>query len=124
MQLTETELNFFTPELDSTIAIRYIFLLWTLKEAYTKALGLGLGFDFKRIEYDIPHGRVSVDGRPADGWEFLVFVVHTQEGTDTYQGAVARWVGGKETHFESISNIEDDSRICLKGLTDLMEGGM
>jgi 4'-phosphopantetheinyl transferase len=120
VQLTKTELKTFTPDLDSATAIRYIFLLWTLKEAYTKALGLGLGFDFKRIEYDILQGRVSVDGRPATGWEFLLFVVHTQGGTDVYQGAIARCVGGEETHFESISNVEGDSRFRLKVLADLL----
>lgn len=28
--------------------------LWTLKEAYTKALGFGLGFDFSRVAYRFP----------------------------------------------------------------------
>lgn len=112
-------MNIFTPGLDSTTALRHIFLLWTLKEAYTKALGLGLGFDFKRIEYNFAQSCVFVDGRIAKGWEFLLFVVQGKDATDVYQGAVARWVGGEVTGMEFISNIEDDQRFCLKELTDL-----
>ena len=120
VQLTKAELDIFTPALDTATAIRYIFLLWTLKEAYTKALGVGLGFDFNRIEYKIPQSCVSVDGRPAKGWEFLLFEVQVQGTTDVYQGAVARRVGGEVTHMEFVFNVEDDSRFRLRRLTDLI----
>jgi 4'-phosphopantetheinyl transferase len=115
-------LNTFTPELDSATAIRHIFLLWTLKEAYTKALGLGLGFDFKRIDYNIAQNSVSIDGRPAQGWHFLFFVVQEQGSADVYQGVVARWVGGEGTHIEVLSNVENDSRFRMKELPDLITG--
>ena len=33
-----------------------------MKEAYTKALGLGVGFEFNRIEYDVHQETVRIDG--------------------------------------------------------------
>ncbi|KAI9448299.1 hypothetical protein H4582DRAFT_79355 [Lactarius indigo] len=36
-------------------AISRFYLIWTIKEAYTKAIGLGLGFDLQRIEYERCH---------------------------------------------------------------------
>jgi 4'-phosphopantetheinyl transferase len=53
-----------------------IFLLWTLKEAYSKALGLGLGFDFSRIEYDFPSQNLRVDGTTPHGWDLRIFDVN------------------------------------------------
>lgn len=63
-----------------------------MKEAYTKALGLGLGFDFKRIEYDVPNDVVRIDGVRPVGWEFVRFEVKRGEA-ETYVGVVARYVG-------------------------------
>lgn len=66
--------------------------MWTAKEAYTKALGLGLGFDFRRVEFDPALNVFRVDGAVPKGWLLSKFkVVH---GADTYQGVVAEFVGG------------------------------
>lgn len=52
--------------------ITHLFHLWTLKEAYTKTLGLGLGFDFARIEYDVSTARVRIDSdTELLGWHFI-----------------------------------------------------
>jgi 4'-phosphopantetheinyl transferase len=69
--------------------------MWTLKEAYTKALGLGLGFDFQRVEFDVVNLVVRVDGQIPQGWHFTMFVI--QDGEDLYQGVVAEQVGGSST---------------------------
>ncbi|KLO15657.1 hypothetical protein SCHPADRAFT_812906, partial [Schizopora paradoxa] len=45
--------------------LRYLFIIWTLKEAYTKALGLGMGFDFRRIECRI---RPQYEGEKKTGY--------------------------------------------------------
>ena len=63
-----------------------------MKEAYTKALGLGLGFDFSRVEYDATTDAFKVDGSVPKGWELHKFVL--TYGEDTYQGVVAEHIGG------------------------------
>lgn len=73
----------------------HFFLIWTLKEAYTKALGIGLGFDFKRIEYDNAYDHIKVDGEVLKGWEFQVFELPNDRGeAGGYIGVVAIFVGG------------------------------
>ncbi|KAI9001245.1 hypothetical protein BD414DRAFT_474084 [Trametes punicea] len=100
-QLTELERNVLlppspAPRLSSHEELRRFFLIWTLKEAYTKALGLGMGFDFSRIEYDVPNDIVRIDGTIPSGWEFTRFELWNavQSGQiENYVGVVARFVG-------------------------------
>ncbi|PSR73678.1 hypothetical protein PHLCEN_2v10597 [Hermanssonia centrifuga] len=92
-QLTTYEQSILLPHspLDPQEALRRFYLIWTLKEAYTKALGLGLGFDFKRIEYDVPKDVVHVDGVRPIGWEFVRFEIKRCE--EIYVGVAAQYVG-------------------------------
>ncbi|KAI0751411.1 hypothetical protein C8Q80DRAFT_574355 [Daedaleopsis nitida] len=85
--------------------LRRFYLIWTLKEAYTKALGLGMGFDFSRIEYDVPHDAVRIDGVAPRGWEFTRFELRNElkDGrAEEYVGVVARFLG---------DDIERESRV-------------
>ncbi|KZT12948.1 uncharacterized protein LAESUDRAFT_689951 [Laetiporus sulphureus 93-53] len=85
-----------SPPLSQEEAFRRFYLIWTLKEAYTKALGLGLGFDFKRIEYDVPRDIVRIDGVVPRGWEFIRFQLENtlDDGCqEKYVGAAARYIG-------------------------------
>jgi len=104
--------------MNSQKAVKYIFQLWTFKEAFTKALGLGLGFDFKRIEFHIPTSRVLVDGTPPKGWEFLLFEL--KDGEEIYDGTVAKWVGGEETQITTVSNIGEDNRFHVCKMEDVI----
>jgi phosphopantetheinyl transferase len=64
-----------------------------MKEAYTKALGLGLGFDFKRISFDLRDNQLSVDQRLVTGWGLWML-----ELSDGYQCCIARSGTGDETN--------------------------
>lgn len=82
------------------------FWMWTLKEAYTKALGVGLGFDFRRVEF-YPHQRVvKVDGDVLTGWKFKMFTLTHKQ--DLYQGVVANNVGGTSAAEVLLMNEDTD----------------
>ena len=66
-----------------------------MKEAYTKALGLGLGFDFRRIEYNLSADILTIDGEIPKGRQFIKF--EFDHDLDIYQGVAARFIGGDET---------------------------
>ncbi|KIJ56537.1 hypothetical protein M422DRAFT_197492 [Sphaerobolus stellatus SS14] len=117
--LTEGEIALFRPGLDSETAIRYIFQLWTFKEAYTKAVGLGLGFDFKRIHFDVSTREVLVDGDIPRGWEFTLFEV--KNGEEIYRGTVARWAGGDEMRVVAIPDIAEESIFHIQGFEELID---
>lgn len=66
-----------------------------MKEAYTKALGVGLGFDFKRVDFDVEEKILRVDGKIPIGWCFRMFVL--KDGEDAYEGVVAEFLGDDRT---------------------------
>ncbi|KAJ7591309.1 hypothetical protein C8J56DRAFT_1013992 [Mycena floridula] len=93
--------------------LRIFFWIWTMKEAYTKALGLGLGFDFQRVEYDVASDVVRVD----------------DQGEDLYQGVVAEFLGEEvETKviFETVVaptwlHLYDAASIVERAIQDLQQ---
>jgi 4'-phosphopantetheinyl transferase len=107
-KLTNLEMSFVAPELGEDVILRRLYILWTLKEAYTKALGQPLGFDFSRIECNIPDETITVDGVRLVGWEFRLFKANVgvagSDGrlgeTEIYQCVCAIYRGGgMETKF-------------------------
>ena len=75
------------------VTLKRIFWLWTLKEAYTKALGEGLGFELGRISVDLPTLSITVDGSPLTGFDFLMFEIalkDPQGGQQEYQGVLVK----------------------------------
>jgi len=85
-QLTTTEKDLLV-NVPGEESLQQFFWMWTLKEAYTKALGLGLGFDFQRVEFLVDRDLVLVDGQAVRGWRFDLFVI--QDGDERYQMVVA-----------------------------------
>lgn len=94
--------------LKPTEALRRFFLLWTLKEAYTKPFGKGLGFDFKRIDYDVPRDIVRIDGTAPSGWQFIRFDL--QRGNDAYVGVAAQYVGERASGAAGIVELRSADR--------------
>ncbi|KAF5393899.1 hypothetical protein D9757_000214 [Collybiopsis confluens] len=94
-QLTPLERESVSPAVSPAEGLKRFFWLWTMKEAYTKALGLGLGFDFSRIEFDVKADIVRVDGKVPQGWKFHKFEV--KEEGEIYVGVVAELLEGLQT---------------------------
>jgi len=82
-----------SPLVSEAEGLRRFYLIWTLKEAYTKALGIGLGFEFKRISYDVVNDTVCIDGIAPDGWEFTRFELTLDE--ESYVGFAVRYLPDK-----------------------------
>ncbi|KAL1744388.1 hypothetical protein HDZ31DRAFT_38796 [Schizophyllum fasciatum] len=68
--------------------LRHFFWIWTTKEAYTKALGIGLGFDFNRVEVDAAACTLRVDGVIPRGWQLTRFTATSIDGSQ-YVGVAA-----------------------------------
>ncbi|KAF5387794.1 hypothetical protein D9615_000182 [Tricholomella constricta] len=97
VQLTPFEHRSLFSGIPQDETLRRFLWIWTMKEAYTKALGLGLGFDFRRIEYDIEGNVLLVDKEIPEGWRFSKFVLNDEQ--NLYEGVVAEYVGGKGTEI-------------------------
>ncbi|KAF7331800.1 Ebony activating protein [Mycena kentingensis (nom. inval.)] len=104
-QLTAHEHHLIASADSQSRGLELFFWMWTAKEAYTKALGLGLGFDFRRVEFDPLLNVLRVDDNVPGGWRLFKFVI--EQGTDKYQGVVAEFVGGSDTIVMSESAQED-----------------
>ena len=98
---------------------RMFYSYWTLKEAYTKALGLGFRKAFNSFGFELSEPvQVYEDGEKKKNFSFLQFLI-----LDKYQMAVClKRRGTVEHEFYSMSiDLCDDSRSFLPSL-DRMRG--
>jgi len=114
-KLTAKELSLLSPELGEEVALRRLCILLSLKAAYIKAIGQPPGFDWARLEFDIPRNAAAGDGHPLLGWEFRIFraslgVARTDVLVEEhYQCVCAFFRGTKESTFvwhESVRDLE------------------
>ncbi|KAG7097279.1 hypothetical protein E1B28_004644 [Marasmius oreades] len=114
-QLTPLErISLLSPTVSKEDGLKRFFWIWTLKEAYTKALGLGLGFDFSRVEFDIAADSVRVDGEVPLGWRFTKFEMRVIDGLNV--GVVAEHIGDIATVVVS----ENEPKEWLQSMTAVM----
>ena len=105
LQLTAVEMSFIKPEEGDEVVLRRLCLLLALKQAYIKAIGQPMGFDWARLEFNIPQQSVTGDGMPLQGWEFRVWtsdIGGTRGGVpvkEKYQCAIAFFRGTPQTRF-------------------------
>ncbi|KAI0920730.1 hypothetical protein AcV5_010403 [Taiwanofungus camphoratus] len=104
-KLTPLELTFVKPDEGDDVVLRRLCLLLALKQAYIKAIGQPIGFDWARLEFNIPKESASGDGLLLQGWEFRVWQAQIgieRNGTvvkESYQCACAFFRGTKESRF-------------------------
>jgi len=55
--------------------LRRLCVTLALKQAYIKAIGQPLGFDFSRLEFNVKERTARGDGELLIGWEFRIFRV-------------------------------------------------
>ncbi|KAF9228212.1 hypothetical protein BS17DRAFT_725205 [Gyrodon lividus] len=112
-KLTPLELTFVAPELGDDVVLRRLCILLSLKAAYIKAVGQSRGFDWSRLEFNIPNESARGDDHPLQGWEFRVFKAQLgvqRNGTvveESYQCACAFFRGTKESKFIWHDNAKD-----------------
>ncbi|PCH43223.1 hypothetical protein WOLCODRAFT_138255 [Wolfiporia cocos MD-104 SS10] len=104
-KLTPLEQSFIKPEEGDDVVLRRLCILLALKQAYIKAIGQPMGFDWARLEFNIPNESVTGDNIPLLGWEFRVWTASTaieRSGAivhEKYQCACAFFRGTRESRF-------------------------
>ena len=67
------EVSFIGPENPEDVILRRLCILLTLKQAYLRAVGQPLGFDWSRMEFNVPENTATGDHRVLHGWEFRLY---------------------------------------------------
>ncbi|KAI0358025.1 hypothetical protein OH77DRAFT_1502585 [Trametes cingulata] len=106
-KLTPVEQSFINPSQGEEVVMRRLCLILALKQAYIKAIGQPMGFDWSRLEFNIPEKTATGDGRPLAGWEFRVWTsqlgwpIPGESGhhMQNYQCAVAFFRRTRDTKF-------------------------
>ncbi|KAG5641338.1 hypothetical protein DXG03_005471 [Asterophora parasitica] len=72
-KLTPLEMENITREKDDETILRRLSMNLAIKQAYIKAIGHPMGFDYSRLEFNIPEHTATGDGYPLTGWEFRIW---------------------------------------------------
>ncbi|KAJ8456566.1 hypothetical protein ONZ45_g1223 [Pleurotus djamor] len=104
-KLTSLEMSMITPDLGDEVMLRRLCIVLSLKQAYIKAIGQPIGFDWSRLEFNIPEESVIGDGHPLTGWEFRIFKANLGVARkdvlveEQYQCVCAFFRGTKDSKF-------------------------
>jgi 4'-phosphopantetheinyl transferase len=103
-KLTALELSHISGQEDAT-KLRRLCITLAMKDAYIKAIGQPVGFDYSRLEFDVGNKRAFGDGHILGGWEFRVFTANlgVARGTklvqEQYECVCAFFRGSPESTF-------------------------
>lgn len=100
---------------DEATTTRRLNLILCVKDAYIKAIGQQAGFDYSRIDCDVPGKMMSVDGQSLAGWHIRLFAANLAPTEELmshkaplhYQVAVAVFRGGHGLKFSFAQSSED-----------------
>jgi 4'-phosphopantetheinyl transferase len=113
LQLTPLEMSFISGDLGEEVIVRRLCIMLAIKAAYIKAIGQPVGFDWSRLEFNLPEKKASADNHPLQGWEFRIFKAHLgvarkdQIVEEHYQCVVAFFRGSEESEFIWYENNKD-----------------
>ncbi|KAG8936125.1 hypothetical protein FRC03_011161 [Tulasnella sp. 419] len=93
-KLTSLEKTYLDSEQGKEVVLRRLYILWTIKESYIKALGQPPGFDFSRIEVRMPEEEIWVDRKLLTGWEFRLFKANVGVMRGGERGSIFRGFEG------------------------------
>ncbi|KAK0202582.1 hypothetical protein DFS33DRAFT_1341416 [Desarmillaria ectypa] len=104
-KLTPNEMALIPLDEGDETALRRLTIILALKEAYIHAIGQPIGFDYSRLEFNVPEGKAWGDGHPLQGWEFRIWsaALGVARGDrlveEQYQCVCAFFRGTKESTF-------------------------
>ncbi|KAG6809733.1 hypothetical protein H0H92_014957 [Tricholoma furcatifolium] len=72
-KLTPLEMGIINQDQDDATRLRRFCMIVALKQAYVKAIGHATGFDYSRLEFNVPEQTAIGDSYPLTGWEFRIW---------------------------------------------------
>lgn len=99
------ERTFIRPDLGEEVVLRRLCILLCLKQAYIRAIGQPMGFDWSRLEFNIENDTARGDQLPLQGWEFRLWKADIgirrdgQTREESYQCACAFYRGTPDCRF-------------------------
>ncbi|KNZ71929.1 hypothetical protein J132_05203, partial [Termitomyces sp. J132] len=72
-KLTPLEMGIINQDSDDATRLRRFCMILALKQAYVKAIGHANGFDYARLEFNVPEEVAMGDSYPLTGWEFRIW---------------------------------------------------
>jgi len=100
---------------DEATTMRRLNIILSIKDAYIKAIGQPVGFDYSRIDCDVPGKSMTVDGQTLAGWHIRLFAANLASTPELkshkaplhYQVAVAVFRGGHGMKFSFAQSTDD-----------------
>ncbi|KIM37904.1 hypothetical protein M413DRAFT_76579 [Hebeloma cylindrosporum] len=125
-QLTRVEKANITRTSDEARMLQRLCILLALKESFLKATGQPPGFDYTRLEFDVPNQRAFQDGQPMRGWEFRIFASHigVARGAvlkqEEYQCVCAFFTGSPESTFSFEEELDLEEWVSCINIDEIM----